>query len=296
VVAKDDVVLSPKNAIPTRTDVNDALDELHQLTDTGEPNDWETTRLYIYGSGHGIATVPRESVLLMANAGEKRLGENIAYDKYLNFYEEAKLFREVIVFADCCRYKRSCPELSPPPFNKPEKFDEERPKVRTLKGYATSFGDPAFPDTKDVPPDQRRSIFTRALLEGLRGAAKAQGMGQIDSDSLKNYVEGRVGELTSYKQQPEMEASGNIILLPSDDGTILQHRVRICFPVGFGGIVYLKNGDLDILHKRNITSHIWAVNLPNGYYQIHPEGDLLGRTFREYGRFKVLGEERDIQL
>ncbi|MEU4547261.1 hypothetical protein [Nonomuraea dietziae] len=45
----------------------------------------------------------RKAALLLADAGAAGSYENIEVATYLEWYEMCGLFREVVVFADCCR-------------------------------------------------------------------------------------------------------------------------------------------------------------------------------------------------
>jgi WD40 repeat protein len=60
-------------------------------------------------------------------------------------------------------------------------------------------------------PKAQHGIYTRALMEGLAGAADPQGTGRIEVDELAKYVERRVPELTApygYRQVPMRSAAG----------------------------------------------------------------------------------------
>ena len=48
----------------------------------------------------------------------------------------------------------------------------------------------------------RITPFTRALVEGLRGAADVKGDGRITASSLEHYLSSRVKELTDGEQEP----------------------------------------------------------------------------------------------
>jgi uncharacterized caspase-like protein len=281
------------------------------------PKDWEKTRLYVYVSGHGLAPEAGEAALLLADAGPDWFGENFPCAHFLRWYEAAQHFHEVVVFADCCRYWAEDAPLAPPPWTK---VKGNNGKVVKMTGFATRFGDPAYepPSNELDPPDQRRSYFTRALLEGLdEGQAVDPSTGRIDSNSLAFYLKKRVDELTRKNeltgkerrpQEPEVEAEpAEPIVFRTMSGAEIQEakgrRVTIRFVTDFAGDVYLLTGTLRPLERREVSDQPWVVEVEQpGLYQVHPAaGDEpappgTANPFRNAGHFSVFGEDVDVEL
>ena len=112
------------------------------------------------------------------------------------------------MFADCCRERVGNVPLGAVPGTLD---DRDNGSVLTAVGCDATSGDlrqdepPANED-----PDTQRGYFTKALLEGLSGAAAdPPGYGAVDTNSLARYVKQRVKDLTrKFKrpQDPRMDA------------------------------------------------------------------------------------------
>ena len=309
IVVDDDVMLDGvtlDQAIPTRKEVIAALKKFRDLIDDHikeNPEDWEQTRLYFYVSGHGIAPDPRDAALLMADASAKDYGENIACSLLLDYLLKYQPFRELVVFADCCRERVRDAILGGFPGT---------PTLRNLGqvlkviGCATYFGDLAFEPTAEeaARPDEQRGYFTRALLEGLRGNAPRNEQGFIDSNTLGQYVKRRVGELTAHrphKQVPTIEADvGNPIVFgkapEGGQGGAIEHEARLKFITSFNGTVELRDGDNQVIGRHEVADGDWVIKLVNGLYRVTPENKNGGVAFRDKGFFEVWGERVNVEL
>jgi hypothetical protein len=289
----------PGDARPKRSDVDLALRKLNQAIRqrvAQAAEDWDRTRLYIYVSGHGIAPPTNAGAVLMADAERDVLGECIELAMYGQWYESCGIFRELVVLADCCRERpRGAPPGMLPPFNLCQ-----TPYGRTTRvlGYATGFGELAFEPLEAEHPDEQRGFFTKALLEGLRGAAAVDpDLGGITSETLAVYVTKAVEEMT--KDQPVRQRAqilveaGNPILLRA---TAVQQRPRwtvtIALPAGFSGQAVLRDGDNSEIARHDAGTP-WQLELDEGLYGVFPPN---GRNARPIGLFEVLGGDTDVQL
>lgn len=283
---------SAYDARPTRTEVNGALRKLNAAVKDAvktRPLDWENTRLYIYVSGHGIAPDGAEAALLMANAGPDAWGENIPCAAYVRRYEKCQYFREVVLFADCCRLRQAA-EFSGPPFD----TQSAKGRVDTFLGFATQLGDGAS-------PDEARSYFTQALLEGLRGSAADPATGEINTFTLAKYTTERVKALTALKRYPQ---APKMLIDPEKPivfGTVAQsgprgRSVTIQFPAGFAGPVKLLDSGLANEQSWDAAQGSWLLRLKDGLYEVRPAGAADGAAFQAQGLFRVLGEDRHVQL
>ncbi len=281
-----------------------------------QPQDWKNTRLYVYVSGHGLAPEPAEAALLLADAGPDWYGENLPCSRFLRFFEAAQYFREVVFLADCCRYWADNAPLADPPWTE---VAGNNGKVLKMVGLATSFGDPAFepPANELDPPDQRRSYFTRALIEGLESKAVDPSTRQIDSNSLARYVKNRVIELTRKSeatgkprtpQEPEIIADPAApivfrVLSKAQTRAAVKRQLTIRFATPFDGDVVLLGGTLKPLARHTVSAATWQIGVEHeGLYRVHPAaGDQpapvdAANPFRDGGHFSVVGEAFDVEL
>jgi hypothetical protein len=172
-----------------------------------DPYAWDTSRLYIYLSGHGLSSDIQDAALLLANAGPDMLGENISCARLITYFGNSQYFKELVVFADCCRERAKEFDLGAIPLT-PAKNNFGR--MRTLLGCATGFGDLAFEDSAsaapapDGDPDEARGFFTQALMECLTaGSADPDDADGMDSNELGMRVTKRVLELTKSRPKPQ---------------------------------------------------------------------------------------------
>jgi uncharacterized caspase-like protein len=290
-----------EQAVPTRARVFKMLYKFRKEVDAHleeHPEDWEQTRLYFYFSGHGIAPVPRDAALLMADAGSDWYGENISCAKLLDFFITNQPFHEIVVFADCCREYVGNAPLGDVPWTLVKR---DNGHVLSVLGCATYFGDIAYEPSpeENANPDQQRGYFTQALLEGLKGQAVDDPItGVIDSNSLANYVRQRVQDLTEhrkYPQKPEMPTDPAAPIIFRQQAQP-QHEVRLKFVTPYAGKAQLHNGHNDCIGEHEVAEGEWVKPLANGLYQVTPKDGVTGVKFRNDGFFKVWGEPINVEL
>lgn len=138
-------------------------------------------RLYIYLSGHGISPTGQDSMrnaaLLMANAQSPNRLYNLPGNVWAEAARSAALFREVVLFMDCCLDLKNNANVPSHPFGDPTLDSQD---CRLLMAYATRWNSKAR--ELPLPPDDRtRGVFTHSLLEVLRS-------GRVDGKLLKESV------------------------------------------------------------------------------------------------------------
>lgn len=138
------------SAVPTRDYVDRALYRSHTAVgkavrarpEEEQSDAWRATRLYVFLAGHGFSPSNNsDAALLMANAARDYMGSHIAVRQYLNWYESASPFHEVVFLADCCRTRFGGVEAFAPPFTGSTEAPDD---VDYFVGFATSLGDPAY--------------------------------------------------------------------------------------------------------------------------------------------------------
>lgn len=290
---------APENAIPVRKQVIDALSKFRKRVAThieDTPEDWRNTRLYVFGSGHGIAPEPQEAAILMADAEPMEFGKNFPYGKFITYFQKAQFFKELVFFADCCRERVTTAPLLGPPWNE---INNNNGRISTVRGLATYFGELAFEeDDDDTPPDELRGYFTKALLEGLNGEAVDEKTNEITSISLANYVTERVQKLTGHRPHPQKpffvtEPQTDAVVFRRNVLTVAEHNVTIHFPTGFTGSVILRGSDIEPMAHDAATGDL-VVPLASGFYRVVPEvGD---NPFTNGGFFEVIGDTKHVEL
>lgn len=287
-------------AVPTRQLIDDALWNVttaarKKVAQLG-PAARATSRLYIFVAGHGIMPGTGQAALLAARATRGRM-ENVELRSYQDWYQLDGTFAEVCIFADCCRSYEPLVSPGGPTFDAPATAGGT---VYSVIGYAAEPNKLAQEDS--VPADQRRGYFSRALVDGLNGAARDD-QGYVTSVSLSRYLSDTVPLLThhlpDYKRQ-----SVQMLVDPSRPirfgsqhvpaAGMRLHPVRISFPEGF-------DGDVDLLRPDgsrvswDASLGPWELDLRDGIYLVTHPGGFSTEGFSGNGTFDVIGA-RDVQL
>lgn len=289
---------SVPDAKPTRDHVHQALTEVTLAAQQRLSSDraaWERSRLYLYVSGHGLAPQNGKVALLMANATEFRLGEYIEFGHYSTWYEKCGYFRELIVFADCCRsWWPDAPGATDPPFATCRGRPHDA--TTTLMGLAASDGDDAL-EPMQVPddPDAARGVFTKALLEGLRIAGDASGV--VTAGGLAEFVQTAVAaDVPGHKVEfpGDLTQATGIVF-----GRVVARAARnvtIHFPAGDARDVELCRGDFTVVATESAAVGSWPRQLEDGIYLVRPLSDGPGRPYVHEGLFQVAGSDVHVHL
>ena len=287
------------DAKPVRSQVNYALHEMHGKVDAEirrHRGAWEKTRLYIYLAGHGIAPPGGRGALLFADSSPTGYwGDYLDLLQYDLYYEKQYLFREVILFADCCRETYGgMPPVSAPPFGR---YKEPPESPRRVVGFATAWKKKAYePVRHDEDDSNGRGFFTRALLEGLKGKAADSVTGKVDVTDLNSYVKARVSELAgkvNRRQNAEIGGSPDTVLCTVPLNPEKTYPVEISLPANWTSATHIEaNG-------RRYSDWpgggaAWRVELPSGVYEIISAGP--DKISEDKETFKVHAEGRRVHL
>jgi Caspase domain len=284
------------DARPQLKEVNRALDSYNRRlrdyldADPASPN---ASRLYVYASGHGIGPMDGECGVLMADADLDNLGDHVELAKYRQWYEGFGKFREVVIFADCCR---EIPAAGVPANGPPFTWSGQPIGVHAFTGYASRLGEAAWEPKTTADRDAARGYFTRALLAGLRGGAVDPSLGVVTSTTLAQYVSQAVEESTrdvlAYPQKAEHKGDPAVPILFSSPAEPLRHRVTIQFPDGFSGDVVIRSAGGTEVARAQAAGADWAVELPDGYYEVAAATTTTSTDWL----FKVVGVDVDVRL
>jgi len=189
---------------PDKTIVDTAITEIIQLILN---NGADADRFYFYFAGHGLG-VERDSEnngMCMANWNElMRNGTSLSSKSYKQKFLNEGLFKEVVMWLDCCRNTK----VNMTPENNPGlTLMGQNLNPKWFVGYATQYQSPAFESSVlTASGNETRGIFTRVLLEGLRGAAAKNGK-PVNADDLRDHLRfyvPREAEKAGYLQKPDV--------------------------------------------------------------------------------------------
>ena len=165
-------------------------------------------RLYLFFAGHGLSDGDiDEGHLVTAEAG--RVMVPTLPGRYsANVFAAAALFEEIVLFMDCCRVPRLTLKA---PGTIPAAVLEDADaagKARRFYVFATPYGQVA---REAVHGGTMHGIFSRVLIDGLRGAA-TDNKGEITTSSLRRHLEERLG-VPAIAQNPKFPSSDEIVLV-----------------------------------------------------------------------------------
>lgn len=177
------------DAKPTAQEITDTFEALRKVANANvEKGDGYTIgrRIYLFFAGHGFAPSHRQdqTALIVADAqpGHGQIAHFMG-SWIADWLYEARLFEEVFLFMDCCRSSNECAQLYTPFENEPA---DDFWKVRRFYAYGSRAGKEAR--ERDFN-GKVHGIFTRTLLDGLRGAAyDPEDPSRITAESLRNLL------------------------------------------------------------------------------------------------------------
>ncbi len=166
---------------PIGPEINDALEDIFQRASQSGGR-----RFYFYFSGHGcVGDRANDLALCLAHWSSLRRRAALSVEAWLDVAVRSGVFDEVVFFLDCCRVWATRAVGLPPyiDFTKPV---ERVRGTRVFLAYATEFQRAA----SEVygQHGETRGIFTRVLIDGLEGLARASNE-TITAASLKKYIE-----------------------------------------------------------------------------------------------------------
>lgn len=273
------------DAIPKQTDITKALRALGV-----ERNERLGKRLYFYFAGHGFGPGFDNVGMLLADAYEPtHLGSNVGLREYRYFFRQHLLFDEVVFILDCCRDERQAPTRGPD-------FDlavnGAGSKFTDYVVLAAIYGEKAWQPV-DSQTGERRGLLTKAVLEGLEGAA-ADGLGRVTYITLGDYVKARVPKLAEelrtdvqVGQTPQIDALATnvglvLATIPAD--RLDRVRVRIVAPATLAGNLLLCEGvdrrEIDRRPAAQATAATpWEVSLVrNRVYEVKSDAKGISQS------------------
>ena len=160
----------------------------------------------VYYSGHGVRDRRRRLYLAFENTNEERLSSTaIKVGNILDLLQSHNARRRVLVL-DCCYAGAVGAEFDRSGLS--EQVANEVQGAGTVVITSATKTEIARED-----PELGQGIFTRHFIDGLAGAADADGDGTITSEELFQYVHEKVSRQTNQKPQRfNHEIEGRIVL------------------------------------------------------------------------------------
>ena len=292
--AEPDVAAEKAN--PTTDEIYKALERCKEAAKTIPALQWEDTRLYYYAAGHGIAPGEQDAALLAANVTDESLGRHISCECLLKFFSDVQLFREVAIFADCCRPRAADKVRQIPPYWSDASIDNG--DVSVFVGFAAIYGQLAY-EEQDRPADELRGYFSRALLAGLNGDPDAADpkSGRVTSESLSGFIRERMKQATPSNfrtpLRPWFSTPGapGIDFGPARGGTFQPGRYPVKIDVAsvvVEGLNILDSGERVICPatRQQGNSTTFECELPVGLYEAVPSGPVTPPKTRTWA-FRV---------
>jgi len=229
----------------------------------------QNRRLYFYFSGHGsgVDFDPTINALCLANWSGMNRNEALSSKEYHDLIINFGLFRQVVIFLDCCRDIKKYVVPRNPRINTVPAAGKHRAEV--FWGYAAHYSYKGYEIATET--GERRGIFTSVLMKGLRGAA-ANEEGIINSASLKRYLDKQIPAEASkieLKQKPEIndgltEPDSVFGRVPA--GLLVDCVIRI--DENRGRPIHLVNGSGNVIKKILDGETEVKVSLTKGLYLV----------------------------
>jgi hypothetical protein len=267
----------PGGAAPQQQLVEGALNGLAHLPRTAYEGQYAGRRLYIYVSGHGLATKPEEAAIVTAEAEFGR-PLNVTVTSWIEWVNTAGLFQELVLWVDCCATRVFA-------FLKPcDRNQEVGPNAGTARrfiAYAAPFNKKAVEN--QMADGLWHGAFTYALLRGLEGATA----GPVTSTSLRDYLRNNMSSFMNDDQRKAKAVATEPAFGPTDEMTFgsplavsPRTEVTLRFPAKCVGMRATVSVDASspLTAETVLQAPDWKLQLEAGAYvafvpdtnQIHP--------------------------
>ena len=274
------ILKSTKTYAPIKDDIDDWLSELLENLNISAKRG---RRLYLYFSGHGIASSANNSALLLPKWSHSNRQYGLSSESYLEQLINTGTFAEIYIFMDCCR-NRIANVLGSAPY-----FSSAKPSSRSceyLIFYSSEFDNLSYEGNvpsaanslNDLLP---RGLFTEILMAGLNGAA-ADKDGILNIDSLIKYVKRALPQLALSRKKSQIPRTieslqnRNKILATTFNPKV---DFKIKFSKKSKTNIVVEDADLNIIQSGSMSDGEWNMQLSRGYHLIRKEKESDGVYF-----------------
>lgn len=255
-------------------------------------------RLWLYFSGHGFAPSLDRSGVLMANATTDEV-HNIAAMLWANRLYEGGWFDDVLLFQDACRGRIADADLSPPFLRLHQAPDNQQRR----RFYAFSAKNKKLSVEAPCADGKVRGVFTRTLLQGLRGDARDPKTGAVTTAQLKDYLQQNMRKLLSeadlqnddISQMPEVFDPDPFDVVPAPPAPQIPKfpvRIAISRP---DLPAHVEDASFQTVETIAKAPQKWPLQLPRGFYKVVVDG--LGESlFQVTGALMPDGSAREVNV
>ena len=255
---------------PLKGEIDNAMFAL-----TAKAKQQPARRFYVYFAGHGIESFQDDLLLVPTDATTDSLNLSMNTREYHAQLRRLESFPELVFFYDCCRTydHRATGQEGPWSIN------WNKPLEAADYAMVVLFG--ARPNEKafERGPDDsnRRGLFTKALLEGLKGGLHAEavvlrdGERVVTTDSLDRYLSDRLPVLAgehNLVQKPDRELKGewrDVVLARL--GPPVPRPVEVAAAPPNADVV-VRDSDNVVVTTEPFVEGRASLRLPPGYYRL----------------------------
>lgn len=262
---QENCFLIESSSNPIRPLQDDIDDKLAMIYEKGSQSGFR--RLYFYFAGHGLGAGWNENALCLPGWSVIKKNSALSSSEYLKLFMESGYFKEVFFFLDCCRNRKTSTRPLPPTLG----FEHaQNASCMCFVAYATEFNNAAYEaEHWDGIKSAVRGHFTKALMQGLKGAASNK-EGLITTGSIKGFLKTKVEEIAkTHNQQQSVSfedsftTEGIIIGAPANTKFI---TLELTF--NSSGNITLEGPDLTMIQQGHSSTGPWKLELEKGIYTL----------------------------
>ena len=255
-------------------EISESLFDIIKQVDAARANGQMPRRFYLYFSGHGQSPkIDEINLCLKMWSATTRSRLALAARECWSELVNCAGFSEVAIFLDCCRVWVAGAGGMEPGVTCPIP-QAAAAGTRVFQAFSSEFLRQSY-EAAAVPangsaPTEYSGFFTRALMDGLKGAA-ADPAGGVRQEVLKTYLESSVPRIAknarNVTQQPVVEANLNAGSVFGCAVPLLQGNCTVQFATPRVGPVVLVYPDGDELVCPD-PGKDWVLNLKKGLHQL----------------------------
>jgi hypothetical protein len=209
---------------------------------------------------------------------------------WLLWFWYAARFKEFVLWADCCATRTPVSVLTP--CGRDREHGQNADKGRRFEAFAAAF-DRRSVEREMTEDGKWHSVFTWALLQGLKGAA-ARSDGAITSESLRDYLTNNMKRFlrddqrqnTHVSQEPDFGKVEPITFRYGADPRRSQFPVMLRLPDAWVGerVKVVTTRSNPPAAETTLSTSCWQLHLEAGAYAV------IGPRRRDVHAFTVAGE------
>lgn len=206
---------------PQQPTVVEAFDALLDLPQDAYQGQYAGRRLYVYASGHGMASQRSEAAVITAEATRDN-ALNVLVTSWVNWLWRAARFTEFVVWIDTCATRAKDIQLYG--CDRKDKERADAGKGRFFEAFAAGYNYTAVEAEID---GAWRGVFTHTLLQALTGA----GGTPVTTETVKKYLLNSMKTFMSPEQRIDPLVAKEPAFGTTDDLVLAAPAQQKQFPV-----------------------------------------------------------------